>query len=514
MNDNEDIKQHIKSFSEKKSKKKKMKITNLNKELISNKQYNIKNKKTLKLNFNDSNPNRNNNMNKINFTTMVKQLPNKLYLNKNSNKTFKSKEIILCNYSKSLEDINKNINLNKRNEIKFRNTTNTNLNLLKQKTFNGDLIFPKNKNLSSFEITKNNNNFNKELNFFHPDKIIINQLFKRKLPSNNLYLLLSQKQMKYLSKFPYQENKDNIDDEMKVKKKFFNSPSNSMTYILSKYKDSDLPTVYPSSISFSKNYKTQSEKDRNDKNSNLLIKIKYFLENHWEKKYEIINDFFNQNNIFDEKYYNKKYFDNFSNYIRYNIENINCKKSLKEIIDEGIKFEYDLEKEKKVKKDKKTNQNFNDENVKSELENYKKYLNKIYRDNNNKNKLYFHHKYGKIDTFQEKNLANYLPKQQLLYKKNNNISSSPFNKGSVKLFDENDIKELEKEINSLQDIKQLDNDRNNERNIRLYYKPNFKKLEIKPDEIPRRKKKLLEYIILQNVKNKHAFIQEINKEYE
>ena len=173
-----------------------------------------------------------------------------------------------------------------------------------------------------------------------------------------------------------------------------------------------------------------------------------------------------------------------------------------------------LEKEKKVKKDKKTNQNFNDENVKSELENYKKYLNKIYRDNNNKNKLYFHHKYGKIDTFQEKNLANYLPKQQLLYKKNNNISSSPFTKGSVKLFDENDMKELEKEINSLKDIKKNDNDRNSERNIRLYYKPNFKKLGIKPDELPRRKKKLLEYIILQNIKNKQSFLEDIKKEYE
>ena len=99
MNDNEDIKQHIKIFLEKKTKKKKMKITNLDNELINNKQHNIKNKKTLKLNIINTNPNRNNNMNKINFTTMVKQLPNKLYLNKNSNKTFKSKEIILCNYS-------------------------------------------------------------------------------------------------------------------------------------------------------------------------------------------------------------------------------------------------------------------------------------------------------------------------------------------------------------------------------------------------------------------------------
>jgi hypothetical protein len=76
------------------------------------------------------------------------------------------------------------------------------------------------------------------------------------------------------------------------------------------------------------------------------------------------------------------------------------------------------------------------------------------------------------------------------------------------------MKELEKEINSLKDIKKIDNDRNSERNIRLYYKPNFKKLGIKPDELPRRKKKLLEYIILQNIKNKQSFLEDIKKEYE
>ena len=309
----------------------------------------------------------------------------------------------------------------------------------------------------------------------------------------------------------YKENKDNIDNELKIKKKFFNSPSNSMTYILKKSKDNDLPIVYPSSISFCKNYKSQSEKERNDKNTNSLIKINYFLENHWDKRYEIVNDFFNQNNIFDERYYNKEFFDNFSNYIKYNFDNINCKKSIKEIIDEGIKYNNNDEKEKKTIEN---DSNFCLEKDKNEIEILKQKLNNQYRNNKNKNVFNYHHKYGKIDIFKEKNLANCLPKQQLLYLKNNQLTSSPFNKGSVKLFDENDMKELEKEINSLKDIKKIDNDRNSERNIRLYYKPNFKKLGIKPDELPRRKKKLLEYIILQNIKNKQSFLEDIKKEYE
>ena len=501
MINNKEIRQHIKIFSEK-SKKKRYNI--LDKESLSCKCYYKKNPK-LYLNHNSLKRNNYNNINKTNLTTMVKQLPNRILLNKNSNKIFKSKEIILCNFSKSFED--KKNYFYKTNNEKFRNTSKSTSNILNKKIFDGDSIFSKLNYFSSLDTNKNNNNINDEINYFHPGKFIISRLFERKLPSNNLYSILSLNKINYL----YKENKDNIDDELKIKKKFFNSPSNSMTYILKKSKDNDLPIVYPSSISFSKNYKSQSEKERNDKNTNSLIKIHYFLENHWDKRYEIVNDFFNQNNIFDEKYYNKEFFDNFSNYIKYNFDNINCKKSIKEIIDEGIKYNNNDEKKKKTIEN---DSNFYLEKDKNEIEILKKKLNNQYRNNKNKNMFNYHHKYGKIDIFKEKNLANCLPKQQLLYLKNNQFTSSPFTKGSVKLFDENDMKELEKEINSLKDIKKNDNDRNSERNIRLYYKPNFKKLGIKPDELPRRKKKLLEYIILQNIKNKQSFLEDIKKEYE
>ena len=137
---------------------------------------------------------------------MIKQLPNKILLNNNSNKTFKSKEIILCNFSKSFE--NKKNYFYKTNNKKIKNTSKSTSNILKKKIFDGDSIFSKLNYFSSLETNKNNNNINDEINDFHRGKFIISRLFERKLPSNNLYSILSLNKINYL----YKDNKDNIND--------------------------------------------------------------------------------------------------------------------------------------------------------------------------------------------------------------------------------------------------------------------------------------------------------------
>ena len=514
-------------------KKKEIKLNDLNKGMNNIKNSNT-NKTKIFYNHNSYYKSPNTSFINTNFTTIVKQLPNKLYLSRNSNKTFKSKEIILCNltnltnnYSKSLENfksnnnndlIIKNINHNFKSYHKKKNLSND----FNKRVFSGDNLFPKGKTFSSNNINNTQKIYNE---MFNPARIILNKIYEKKLVSENLYSVLSKKQLEYKNKISNPEE-DEFDKELQIKKQFFNSPSNSMSYILNKSKENDIPIVFPNFVSFCKSYNSESEKDRYEKNKSLLIKLQYFLNNYWHKRNEISKDFFNQNNIFDEKYYNNQNFENFSNFIKHNFNNIDCKKTIKEIIDEGIKFEYKENEENKIEnklkqiKEKEIKEKYEYRNSmhyekdKKVIENFRKHLDKIYNDNTNQNLLYFKHKYGKIDTFKGKNLANCLTKQKLLYKKYNNKTLLPFHKNSVDDYDENDIKELEKELNSLNKIKLNDNNINDQRNKRLYYTYNLKRMGKNPEELIRKKKKLLEYIVLQNVKNKKAFLQDINKSQE
>jgi hypothetical protein len=511
------------TLSPKLLKKKEINLNDLNKEIIKKRNHN-NNKAKIYYIYNSYYKTPNTSLNNTYFKTIVKQLPSKLYLTRNSNQTFKSKEIILCNltnnYSKSLE----NFKSNKYNEYikkninhKFKLNHNKNLSSdFNKRVFSGDSLFPKEKTFSSNNLKKSQPINNQ---IFNPAKIILNKLYERKLVSDNFYSILSKKQLEYFNKISNPVKKE-CDKELQIKKQFFNSPSNSMSYILNKSKENDIPIVYPNFVSFCKSYNSESEKDRYEKNKSLIIKLQYFFNNYWHKRNEISKDFFNQNNIFDEKYYNNQNFENFSNFIKHNFNNIDCKKTIKEIIDEGIKFEYKEDEKNKENQNKEIKEKYGYRNSmylekdKKVIESFRKHLDKMYNDNTNQNLLYFKHKYGKIDTFKGKSLANCLTKQKLLYKKYNNKTLSPFQKNSVDEYDENDVKELEKELNSLNEIKLNDNDINDQRNKRLYYTFNLKKMRKNPEELIRKKKKLLEYIVLQNVKNKQAFLQDINKSQE
>ncbi len=84
-----------------------------------------------------------------------------------------------------------------------------------------------------------------------------------------------------------------------------------------------------------------------------------------------------------------------------------------------------------------------------------------------------------------------MTKQKEFYEKEIlNHSHTPFSKNSIKLFNDNELKELQQEINNLDN---LNSDRNNDkRNTRLYSKLMKKHYNKNPEYLPRKKHKLLE----------------------
>ncbi len=82
------------------------------------------------------------------------------------------------------------------------------------------------------------------------------------------------------------------------------------------------------------NYNLFSEKN----NKCILQTIKYYLNHFWNKKYKLISDFFKKNRMYNM--INDENIDNFSNYIKRNFENIIFERPMKEIILEGIKYNY------------------------------------------------------------------------------------------------------------------------------------------------------------------------------
>ena len=148
------------------------------------------------------------------------------------------------------------------------------------------------------------------------------------------------------------------------------------------------------------NYNLFSEKN----NKCILQTIKYYFQHFWNKKYKLISDFFKKNRMYNM-------IDNFSNYIHRNFENIIFERPMKEIILEGIKYNYRKRTKNKSVECKIIN-NFKTINNSTKIinDNYLKNLKKIKSikyslikyligKNNIKNKSLcnFHNKNNKID---------------------------------------------------------------------------------------------------------------------
>ena len=422
--------------------------------------------------------------------------------------------------------LNSNNNEETLNELKIGNDKNllnntTNLNRT-------NLFFPnyfhqnKKNNLKKLLITKGT---------FYP-KIInplnnISETIKEKINKdenkNNISLLNTPKNKSQVISF-YLSNTNSIYLDLSRKKRINNetnlkSQSVDFSYkkLFKKFNDINNNKkkfhIINSPLNSIHNYNLFCKKN----NKPILQTLKYHLANYWDNRYELIADFLKKNRM--SNLINRENIDNFSYYLKRNFEMINFEVPMNNIILNGIKFNPKIKTKNKLiecnilNNLNSKNKNIDNNNLKDNkfhLENIKNCIKKRYKNSKSKNKelMYFNHKTGKIDTYLDSNLFANMTKQKEFYEKEIlNHSHTPFSKNSIKLFNDNDLKELQEEINNLDN---LNSDRNNDkRNTRLYYKLMKKQYNKNPEYLPRKKHKLLEYIILQNIKNKNALIKDL-----
>ena len=207
----------------------------------------------------------------------------------------------------------------------------------------------------------------------------------------------------------------------KNKKSFNNNVHNSLisrpiSNILQRKHHGELPIFLNSPVTFFKNFKSISEKERDEKNSHALLRLRDFLDIYWDKRIEIITEFFSTYQIYEDEYYTLKNLENFVHYVYDNINDdtnvtkgiIETRIPMKEIIDKGIKYKsYSLKKLKNSKslpkmsceKIRNKNKNFTHYNWYNPLQSRNK--NKL---NNNLNKINFRKSssYINIDTINKK----------------------------------------------------------------------------------------------------------------
>ncbi len=379
--------------------------------------------------------------------------------NFNLNKNFYGKKI--CNFSQNLTPINKNAQV---------------INFLQPK-----------KSLSAILSPINKNNFSKKKANLGLIDIDINTKEKIKNEIN--------------TRLDISDYKTKLKNNLKIKsgiKIINNSPLNTI-----------------------KNYNLFCKKN----NKFILEAIKYHLSLYWDNKFEIINDFFKKNRM--GKLVNSENIDNFSYYIMNNFHNIDFDTPMNNIIFDGIQYnnkiltqnkileckikqdnsnKIDINKNNDILNEKGDNNKMNHEYF---INNLKKILNKKYKDLSNKqNLIYFNHQSGKIDTYNDSNLFINLSKQKKFLEK---AKLEPINspKNSIQLYNEKDLNELKEELNKINNIES--NNKNSKLNSRLYYKIIKQFYNENSDYLPRKKHKLLEYIIFKNIKKKYNLQKSIEK---
>ena len=136
-------------------------------------------------------------------------------------------------------------------------------------------------------------------------------------------------------------HKNKINNKIKLTKR----PPRSVSNLL-KQKDQDkIPIIINAPVTFIKNF--------DEKNSTALLKLKNFLDKHWDNRIELVKEFFVLNQINEDEYYKNISLENFANFIRENIDNdtnmmkgdIETRIPMRKIIDKGIKFKnYSMKK--------------------------------------------------------------------------------------------------------------------------------------------------------------------------
>ena len=353
--------------------------------------------------------------------------------------------------------------------IKFNSNKNTN-----------DIIKSKILKFNSLDSVKNKNSNNEhfqDINLYESailkklkSAIGTNSKLHKNNSANNILNDLKNYERKFFSS-SFQFN-TKVDYN---KFKYFSNTPRPISSILQRNKHGNMPIFINMPITYIKNYKNLSEKERDEKNILELSRLKNFLEIYWKQRKNIITEFFDKNSINNKEYYNDDNLENFSNFIYDNVSNyitncsnyIDTRKTMKEIIDQGIKYKnYSSKKLQNLKKRneflKKCEENLEKrDSIKTKnekIKKYRNYLSKNYKSNINyyffsgKNRgelsKYKSKEIGTIDIRDENNIANNIEKQSNFSK----LKSTSFfvrkNK-SIYDFNEKDYNELSEEIKDI-----------------------------------------------------------------
>ena len=376
------------------------------------------------------------------------------------------------------------------------------------------------------------------------------------------------------------KNKQETDNNIKLLKKTPRSVSN-----LLKQKSQDkIPMVINAPISFFKNFKSYSEKERDEKNSEALLKLRNMLDKNWDKRFEYIKEFFVLNQINDEECYNNICLENFAHFIHDNIDNdtnvmkgiIETRIPMKQIIYKGIKFKnystrkmvkansmpaiknnpgdniesYLRSKLKKMStlvnnivrlKKKENSLNVNNNNkyqlseegkdnkiINSKIIEYRNFINRNYaaniinrfmRNYKEAEKInYFNNrKVGTIFIPDKENLANSINKQAKFFKLKSTTYTNKIK--SIHSFSEKDFNDLYEELKQVkhdyisENYKQWKRQNKDKEKfwVKKYEKLKTNIFEKHPENILKEKKKLLEYIVYKNIKERKDFEKDLLK---
>ena len=342
--------------------------------------------------------------------------------------------------------------------------------------------------------------------------------------------------------------------------------SYSTSHFMDAKSQDSLPILMNSPLNLEKKFNSLSEKERDDKNIAALIKLKHILSMHWKERKDIVKEFFEKNNIYEDYFYKDKHLYNFANFINYNIFNdkkgtkcyIETRYPMNEIILKGIKYKpkFDetkteintINNKKEIKRIPRASTTIDVFNRRKELTDffegrdkvnkYRSYLDKNYKTyimnkmlkglTKDEKTIYFSDKkYGIINIADQKNIVNNIQKQAFYQKIYDLQTKENLTKKSIKYFNNDDLKKLNEELKVAHDsifkksidekvlrqkeekigikFSKINNKAINKLNQRLYYTIKINYLKNNPDIIPKKKLKLLEYVIANKIKERKAF---------
>lgn len=403
--------------------------------------------------------------------------------NKNKKDVYFKKDVINCQQIQEMQKTNETLKISRTKNPKMQTE-------IKNESFRDNVL-----DLSHSNFFKPN-----ETNF-HKSKSLMNLLNKSE-----------SYKIKNLEKFERVQYESPYSDLLEKKKKFYNGLHK--TYYLNRtfFGDSKVPVILPAPLTYNLEYKTISEKARNEKNIKILNKLRYYINCNLVLSKKMIKEFFINNNIYDKEYYTNEKLDNFKNFLLDEKNVIDCRKNMIDIIKEGVEYT--------------PNNNEESENAISSLGDEFKYNMGF-----NRKKLFTKSKSTCDMINKSNNIADNTPINNakrakaglnevdsvLVYDMNeqrkamNKLKEN--NRIDINYMDNKQLKKLEKEFTDLFNVKINKKDPYEAIIQRLYYEQKQIKHDKDLERVAKRSHKLLEFVILQKAVNNKTFKEELLKDY-